>query len=95
MHDGRVAHSIPTVSDFVFANVNIACSCSDCMNHSKECACKHENDGRMFWILDPGTSTHFTLHCLDFVDMLNLKVMTTPLYKQLEVSYMSLVVDMC
>ena len=73
MHDGQVAHSVPAISDFVFANVNIACSCSDCMNHSKECACKHEDDGRIFWILDSGTSTHFTLHCLGFVDYVALK----------------------
>ena len=43
------------------------------MNHSKECACKHEDDGRMFWILDSGASTHFTLHHLDFVDYVKLK----------------------
>ena len=27
----------------------------------------------MFWILDSGTSTHFTPHCLDFVDYVKLK----------------------
>ena len=74
MRDGRVACSFtPTVSDSVLLNVNIACSCSDRVNHSKECACKHEDDGRMFWILDSGTSTHFTPHCLDFVDYVKLK----------------------
>ena len=74
MHDGRVAHSfIPAVSDSVSLNVNIACSCSDHVNHSKECACKHEDDGRMFWILDSGTSTHFTPHHLDFVNYVELK----------------------
>ena len=61
MCDGQVIHSVqPTISDFV--NVNIASFCSDCVNHSKECACKHEDDGRMIWILDSGTFTHFTLH---------------------------------
>ena len=74
MCDGQVAHSFtPTVSDSVSLNVNIACSCSDCVNHSKECACKHEDDGRMFWILDSGTSTHFTPHHSDFVDYVKLK----------------------
>ena len=74
MHDGRVACSFtPAVSDSVSLNVNIACSCSDSMNHSKECACKHEDDGRMFWNLDSGASTHFTPHCLDFVDYVELK----------------------
>ena len=43
------------------------------MNHSKECACKHEDDGRMFWILDSGASTHFTPHHSDFVDYVKLK----------------------
>ena len=67
MCDGQVAHSYkPAVSDFV--NVNIACSCSDRMNHSKECVYKHEDDGGMFWILDLGASTHFILHCLDCID---------------------------
>ena len=74
MCDGRVARSFtPAVSDSVSLNVNIACSCSDHMNHSKECACKHEDDGRMFWILDSGASTHFTLHHSDFVDYVELK----------------------
>ena len=54
-------------------NVNIACSCSDSVNHSKECACKHEDDGRIFWILDSGTSTHFTPHHSDFIDYVELK----------------------
>ena len=27
----------------------------------------------MFWILDSGASTHFTLHCSDFVDYVELK----------------------
>ena len=72
MCDGQVACSYkPAVSDFM--NVNIACSCSDCMNHSKECACKHEDDGRMFWILDSGASTHFTPHHLNFIDYVELK----------------------
>ena len=53
--------------------MNIARSCSDRVNHSKECACKHEDDGRMFWILDSGTSTHFTPHNLDFVNYVELK----------------------
>ena len=67
MCDGQVAHSYkPTVLDFV--NMNIACSCSDCMSHSKECVYKHEDDGGMFWILDSGASTHFILHCLDCID---------------------------
>ena len=40
MHDGRVACSFtPAVSDSISLNVNIACSCSDHVNHSKECAC--------------------------------------------------------
>ena len=43
------------------------------MNHSKECACKHEDDGRMFWILNSGTSTHFTLHHWDFINYVELK----------------------
>ena len=43
------------------------------MNHSKECACKQEDDGRMFWILDSGTSTHSTLHHSDFIDYVKLK----------------------
>ena len=74
MHDGQVACSCtPTVSDSFLANVNIACSCSDHVNHSKECACKHEDDGRMFWILDSGTSTHFTPHHLDFIDYVEFK----------------------
>ena len=74
MHDGQVACSTtPTVSDSFFMNVNIACSCSDHVNHSKECACKHEDDGRMFWILDSGASTHFTLHHSDFIDYVKLK----------------------
>ena len=74
MHDGQVAHSsTPTVSESFFMNVNIACSCSDHVNHSKECACKHEDDGRMFWILDSGTSTYFTLHYSDFINYVKLK----------------------
>ena len=74
MHDGRVAcSSTPAVSESFFMNVNIACSCSDRVNHSKECACKHEDNGRMIWILDSGTSTHFTPHCSDFVDYVELK----------------------
>ena len=43
------------------------------MNHSKECACKHEDDGRMFWILDSGAFTHFTPHHSDFIDYVELK----------------------
>ena len=27
----------------------------------------------MFWILNSGASTHFTLHCLDFTDYVELK----------------------
>ena len=74
MCDGRVAHSFtPAVSDSILLNVNIACSRSDRVNHSKECACKHEDDGRMFWILDSGTSTHLTPHHSDFVDYVELK----------------------
>ena len=74
MRDGQVARSFtPTVSDSVLLNVNIACSCSDHVNHSKEYACKHEDDGRMFWILDSGASTHFTPHHSDFVDYVELK----------------------
>ena len=74
MRDGRVARSFThTVSDSILLNVNIACSCSDRVNHSKECACKHEDDGRMFWILDSGASTHFTPHHLDFIDYVELK----------------------
>ena len=73
MRDGQVAcSSTPAVSESFFMNV-IACSCSDHVNHSKECACKHEDDGRMFWILDSGTSIHFTLHHLDFVDYVELR----------------------
>ena len=72
MRDGRVACGYkPTISDFL--NVNIACSCSDHVNHSKECACKHEDDGRMFWILDSGASTHFTPHHSDFINYVELK----------------------
>ena len=74
MCDGWVAHSLkPAVSDSILLNVNIACSCSDHMNHSKECACKHEDDGRMFWILDSGAFTHFTPYCSDFIDYVELK----------------------
>ena len=74
MCDGWVAHSLkPTVSDSILLNVNIACSCSDHMNHSKECAYKHEDDGRMFWILDSGAFTHFTPYCSDFIDYVELK----------------------
>ena len=73
MCDGQVAHSIPTVSDLFLSNMIIACSCSDCVNHSKEYACKHEDDGRMFWILDSGASTHFTPHHSDFVNYVELK----------------------
>ena len=73
MHDGQVAHSVTAVSDLFLSNVNIACSCSNHMNHSKECACKHEDDGRMFWILDSGASTDFTPHHSDFVDYVELK----------------------
>ena len=74
MRDGQVAHSFtPAVSDSISLNVNIACFCSDRVNHSKECACKYENDGRMFWILDSGASTHFTPHHSDFVNYVELK----------------------
>ena len=44
MHDGQVAHSsTPAVSESFFVNVNIACSGSDHMNHSKECACVEQH----------------------------------------------------
>ena len=74
MHDGQVACSYTSaVSDLFFTNMNITCSCSDHVNHSKECACKHEDDGKMFWILDSDASTHFTSHHSNFVDYVKLK----------------------